>query len=387
MTIVALTFVNESFLAISDTRISGSVGPQLEKFSKLFAHRYEFTCMHLLGDGPVTRKITHSGELGLAFAGSTLFGLAFSNMFARTIAEMHSSNAADPPTFSAFTKIAEHCAKLLCDYVLGKEQCFDVLIFGFDPASNSPSLIHLWLGPGVLGLEVSTQEKRVKEDDIVSIGTGAKHLPAGMPKPSAVPLEILVSEVISSGKDAATGGDVQVMELDREQSRFFGTMTEGQSWDDALFFGIKRSDLGEVEGYHVGRANPVQLRPFAAVRNLAFKKAKHLKATTETVPLAVGNVGPLMSFLAVIHEKGSVGVIDESYSLSLSPLISGQYYFSKVCPTCWRNSPSILSPAGSEGFQGKLSGEGSVSTSCQFCGNPLSFKARDFSREVFWSKP
>ncbi|WP_317938183.1 hypothetical protein [Sulfitobacter pontiacus] len=380
MTLVALTYSRDSFLAISDSRISWGSGSKLEKFTKLFSHRYNFTSGHPVAKPPRS----YTGELGLAISGSTLFGLAFSNMFARTIAEMHSFDDAKPPTFGAFEKIADYCANVLTEYILSKDQCFEVLIFGFDPRTGKAMIIHLRLGPGEDGAEVTLKKQLAHEDEIVSIGTGAKHLPKDLPLPSQLPLSILVEKVISSNADPASGGDIQIMELCVDCARFFGTMVEGKSWDDATYYGIMRADLGDIDGFRVGRSNPVSLKPYSAISDLAHKKARHLKDKSSDVPEGLGNVGPMMSFLWVIHSKKSNGVLSGNLQLEKAFLISGQYYFAKVCSICWRNSPSILSPSEGEGFQGTLSGAGSVATSCQFCDNLITFGAADFQREVLW---
>lgn len=383
MTIVALTYFHESFLAVSDTRISWRKGAKLEKFSKLFSHRYNFTSGHPASNPP--KKFT--GELGLAFAGSTLFGLAFSNMFARTIAEMHSFEDAEAPSFTAFGKIASHCANVLKEYVLDEKQCFEVLIFGFDPNTAQATVIHLRLAPGPdqRGVEVSLQSKPALDDEIASIGTGAKHLPEDLPLPSKVPLSLLIQKITSSNVDPATGGDIQAMELSAEGSRFLGTIMEGKSWDDASYYGVKRADLGDIDGFRVGRNEPVSLKPYSAVSALAAKKTRHLKDKLGDIPKDMGNVGPIMSFLSVIHSEKTQGVIDQNYQLEKSALIAGQYYFAKVCPACWRNSPSIMSPSSGEGFQGTLKGSGAVKTSCQYCDVSISFGVNDFNKELLWS--
>lgn len=380
MTLVCLTYFNGKFLAISDSRISWGQGGKLEKFTKIFSHRYRFTCGHPYTNPPES----YSGEIGLAFSGSTLFGLAFSSIFSRAILEMHSFELISAPNFDAFKKIADHCAGKIGEYVLGKEQCFEVLIFGFDPRGHEPKVIRLMLGPGSDGVSVSSQISDAVFDKIETIGTGAKHLPQSLPPPSTVPLSIYVSEVVSSKADPATGGDIQAMELTKASSRFFGTMIAGKSWDDANYYGVNRGELGDVEGFRVGRSDPIILTPYAAISQLAADNARYIKDAGGEPSKGAGNVAPLMSFLSVIHQKASSGVLESSYQFDRSPLVPGNFYFAKVCPSCWLNSPSIISPAAGERFRGKVTGSGKVVTSCQFCNGPIEFFAADFLREVRW---
>ena len=380
MTIVSVVYFQDSFLAISDSRITVPQGPTLEKFSKLFSYTYKFTTSQNFETPP----FDYHGEVGLAFAGSTLFGLSFSNMFARTIAEMHSHETSEPPTFSAFTKIAKHCALLLCEYVLSAGQFFEVLIFGFDPRTNDPTFIHLALRLESAGPTAVATETYPADDKVVSIGTGAKHLPADLPKPSEVPLEIFISKLVASRADPATGGDIQVMELRRDGSQFFGTTIGGSHWDEATYAGVNRANLGSIDGFRLGRTDPVDLNPYGAIRNFAGKANRRLRKSTGSVPNSANNFEAIMGFLAAIHSNSCAGTLEENYTMDKATLISGEHYFAKICSVCWLNSPSIHSPAAGHGFSGIISGSGSISVPCQFCGSEIRFISGDFVKETLW---
>ena len=297
---------------------------------------------------------------------------------------MHSFKEQPLPSFGAFEKIASYCARSLIDHVRDGNQCFEALIFGFDPNLAEPRVIKTKLGPGESGAQVTVEFILPRVDKIITLGTGARHLPDEMPKPSEVPLQIFVSNVINSQADRNTGGHVQILELNSKKCVFRGTMLDGPSWDDANYSGVDRGALGEVEGYSVGSSEPVQLKPYSAIRSAAMEKELKHRLTNKELPKSNKNVGPIMTFLSVIHKDQAIGVVDENYHVSPSPLISGQYYFSKVCPSCWRNSPSIHSPANGEGFNGKIEGKGQITTSCQFCRKEMRYEPKDFKVETRW---
>ena len=74
--------------------------------------------------------------------------LAFSNMFSSAISEMYSREEKDAPPSNAFLEIAKHCMEIFRGFVLAKEHCFETIIFGFCPLTESPFAFHLALRPG-----------------------------------------------------------------------------------------------------------------------------------------------------------------------------------------------------------------------------------------------
>lgn len=95
MTLVAINFQHDRFIALSDSRITGSV-KITDRFTKLGELRFHFTsggtCEPFLED--------HFGSLGVGYSGSTLFAMAFFSTAENVLCSLHrQAKISDPPDY------------------------------------------------------------------------------------------------------------------------------------------------------------------------------------------------------------------------------------------------------------------------------------------------
>lgn len=385
MTLIAVNFGKDSFHALSDSRVSelSTTGTKkiTDRLVKVFPIPYRFTA-----GSASSPEIDSTGEIGFAFAGSVLLATALQAMSANVLRNMHNDiPPLEAPSFEALAECILTCAQLLHeDTVVGGPRPFDAFIFGFCPKSGLPKWKKLTLLLVNSVYEYVLVDVPISEGMTHAIGSGAAYFrELSKPNEQAVAkgrkpdsLETHFLKSVNENPDPGTGGFIQMLKVDRFGADFLGLIQADADLNGAkiVVSGVTKEEIGEVEGYQLGRilmgVGTAEATNRGALKRLGYNPDDP-KLTKE-----IRNMAAFSSMLIYLGANQEQGVVDEQISLEPPRPAKGEFYFSKVCEHCYLMTP-ILYDESKGGNPRPFRGVGALAANCIHCETKVKIKAAE----------
>lgn len=384
MTLVAVNYGKNTFHALSDSRVSTQTDEKYkrvtDRFTKLYAIPYRFT----VGNDLENLKGDYLGEVGFAFAGSTLLATALHAMCSNLLRNMHDSlGKADAPSFDAIGRIVLSCAELLHEEtVFGGPMPYEAMIFGFCPREKIPRLQLLTLTQQSGKFEYTMIDRPLTEGMTYSIGSGAQYFRTLIRTLPSENLEAVFLRSVNENPDEGTGGPVQILRVTAQGAEFLGIIqaTADQESANIVISGVTADEIGKVEDYELGRilmgVGVAEANNRGALRRLGFDP------DSQSITREIKNMAAFSSMLVHLNANKEKGVISDDASFEpLSPE-NGKHYFSVSCSKCWRMTPILHDD--SEGHNPQpFEGFGKLKSNCIHCSAPVEIAAQ-LARSTRW---
>lgn len=370
MTLIAINYFKNRFSALSDSRASHKPHDQsvkiTDRFTKTYLVPYRFT------SGDLNKGYVHdiTGRLGFAFAGDILAALAIQAMTGNILENMHdASGECAPPSFDTILQVFLRASELVHEETLFNPRPYEAFIFGFCPKTSEPrlSLITLKKEDGIF--KFTTLSLDLTDGITYSIGSGATFFRELIRRPESKPkhIENLFLEAVAGNPDKGTGGAVQLMSVYPDHANYEGVLQADETKDNVEIYvsGVGGAELGDVDGYSLGRI-VVGISAEEVINRQELRRLGY-DPDSDEVTKGIRNMAGFIAALrgAARTEDGNIA-LDNSFELAAPEPIKGNFYFSRVCGSCFLMTPLLLD--NTKGQRSNLfSGHGKICAKCIHC--------------------
>lgn len=379
MTLVAVNFQHDRFIALSDSRISGNV-KITDRFTKLRELRFHFTS----GGTCEPFHEDHSGSLGFGYSGSTLFAMAFFSTAENVLCSLHrQARISSPPNYLLILAVLRKITQSMLPDILSKDHVFETVVFGFCPKEGTPFIFKQWFETSDDGLLTKDEETVATNNALINIGSGSSFFEElWSTRRKGDVFETMFDQAVAQSTDRGTGGNIQTLELDRKQVVRRGVRQSHSSEEDGFdFWGVDSKEFGEVGGYTLGRGYRFGLDAPNLLTHLHARK-HGLDPFSKDLPQGVTNArafSEALSYCINIDEKLH---LKGNYVIENPILLDGEYYFSKICPSCFLMAPLLHDPSRGN-FRTPCTDAGTIEVPCVHCSKPIKMKSAEFVSQKY----
>lgn len=352
----------------------------MDRFTKLRELRFHFTsggtCEPFLED--------HSGSFGFGFSGSTLFAMAFFSTAENVLCSMHQqARIFSPPDYQLIFDALRKIALSFLPDILKNEHLFETVVFGFCPRGGTPFIFKQWFETSENGVTTKDSESVAADNALINIGSGSSYFEElWSTKREGDVFETIFDRAVAQSTDRGTGGKIQTLELDRKQVVRRGVRQSQSSEEDGFdFWGVDSKEFGDVGGYTLGRGYRFGLDAPNLMTHLRARE-HGLDPFSKDLPQGVTNARAFSEALSYCMKVGQKLHLKGSYAIEKPILLNGEYYFSKICPSCFLLAPLLHDPSRGT-FPEPCTDAGNIEVPCVHCSKSIKMKSSEFISQKY----